>query len=884
MTTNRTYYFLLASFALTLLFLSTAVYIRTFGATSDGLGVEGPRLVGYHAARLGFAVYLAIACYSLGYWTLLGLHWQAGLQGRQAFIVCFFLGASTYGIAFGIFGLLQILTLPVALLSTIPTLFFMRRPLKALTGQVGVFKFSCFISKAKSNSSFTLITFGLVCLACVSVLLFVATRVVFIPNPDTNVWEHYLHYYRIVIEHGSTLPNEVWHHFFNSKGGGLVFLAILLSDVFSVQLVSACMVVAAGVIVFDILSEYCNDGRWPIFGLIVYFAFFFGDVSDGGMFRVHALILGYAAFLFWGWQQLGSLSQAARPPILMSMVVSLAYIGFYQPVAMVVFAPAFVLMTGFRRILGGSSEFRTAIIFCTIIICGSFFTLSVNWLITGLPEVTPMKFFWSIAEKDEVRKVFGTGGIDYLLAVNSGVKTDISFMQRFYSTIHHPRLFNTATFFVSLAFVGRAVLRLSSREPSEKAELFVAEALAFLMPLILLSIFFPSRSVERMGLYSIVFVTMASVIMWERVIGFGLRDLAINTTLNSWWSSRKPISLQFKEFGIFVVMVLGGLTIVAIEIRSLSQYRPTISGFNMAGLSLKGTMEKMGDLQLVSGTNLRAVSEFRELSRFSGALLSLTYNPGYAYFLPGRGFVSEPTYSLIRDPKRLLTETPDAVASYLRENGIEYIIIDLPSQLFTTVAFTTLFDVTNIQRYFEVAYERDDIFVLRLRHKDESPTHEMPNYLLTRLELKRAGILHFPFTKEFEAALTEGGGVLETVEELEISRVRFLDTLREIMFSKMLNQVTLSSSKSLINNLLLAVNSIIMEPEAISRLGSIERRDGSLRRLEESRVRRRWVALVRDAFRNEYVAHLGVSLAFLAEQCDERDPFAIDRPSVAICQ
>jgi hypothetical protein len=38
-------------------------------------------------------------------------------------------------------------------------------------------------------------------------------------NGDT--WEHYLHYYREVLRSGSLGPNELWYHFYFSKGAGL---------------------------------------------------------------------------------------------------------------------------------------------------------------------------------------------------------------------------------------------------------------------------------------------------------------------------------------------------------------------------------------------------------------------------------------------------------------------------------------------------------------------------------------------------------------------------------------------------------------------------------------------------------------------------------------
>ena len=92
----------------TVLFVFISFYIHEFDITVRGFDVAGFPLVAYHVARLGIAACLAIACYSLGYWVLSVLHQQLGLCGRKAFVACFFLGASIYGLAFGILGLFRL--------------------------------------------------------------------------------------------------------------------------------------------------------------------------------------------------------------------------------------------------------------------------------------------------------------------------------------------------------------------------------------------------------------------------------------------------------------------------------------------------------------------------------------------------------------------------------------------------------------------------------------------------------------------------------------------------------------------------------------------------------------------------------------------------------
>jgi hypothetical protein len=871
----------------TVLFLFISFYIRKFDITVRGFDVAGDPLVAYHVARLGFAACLAIACHSLGYWVLSVLRQQLGLRGRKAFVACFFLGASIYGLVFGILGLFQLISGAAALLAVLPALVFARRPLEAVLAAPSFSESAHLDHGGRKDLFLYLVTVGSALLAAVSALLFIATRVIFIPTPDGNVWEHYLHYYRSVLESGSTLPGEVWHHFFASKGGGLIFLSNQLSDVFGAQLVAACMVAAAAVIVFDILSDYCRARAWPFLGLALYFSFFFSDMLTGWNFKVHALILGYAAFLFWGWQQLRSNNLDARRGVLISMCVTLLYIGYYQPVAAIVFAPAFALMTAFRRSAGGRFEIKIAIIFGLIIACGTSFTILLNWVLTGLFDITPIKLLWSIADQEKVRHLFGTGGIDFFLALNNDLDTDKNWIQRIYTTLHFPRLFKSVTLIVGLILFGRAIVRIARRKPLEKPELLLGEIIAFLTPLVLFTVLFPSPSIERMAVYSVVFVILIEILVWRRFVELTVGYLAFNT----WFlpqGVREKIVIAFENVSLLAIALLGGLTIVTTEFRDLSQYRTAVAPFVQADVSLQAAMARMEELLpwLALGTTVKAVSEFRASSGYTGALLSLSYDASYAYFLPGRGVVSEPTYALVDNRKDLLGKDAASVAAYLRERNMQYVALNLSSRLFTTLAFTSIFDVQHIQEYFDIAYADRDFFVLRLRDEAAASKNDMPDYLLTALELKRSGVLRFPFTKAFAAALTQGNRVVMTPDEFDMLKRQFSQSLEEIMHAEMLDRMTFNGSKHFLSTVIAAASTAVNRAEPPILLVPLLSRFGKTEfETPERQIRERLVATVRAEIKKVYLSQLGVpQSAILAQRCDERVPFEPDRPSDAVCR
>ena len=74
------------------------------------------------------------------------------------------------------------------------------------------------------------------------------------PGGSNDYYNHYFYYYVDVIRNGSLMPNEAWYHFFYSKGLGLYFLGMLLSDPLAPQLVTGIFTFAAALAVW-LISE-----------------------------------------------------------------------------------------------------------------------------------------------------------------------------------------------------------------------------------------------------------------------------------------------------------------------------------------------------------------------------------------------------------------------------------------------------------------------------------------------------------------------------------------------------------------------------------------------------------------------------------------------------
>jgi hypothetical protein len=94
------------------------------------------------------------------------------------------------------------------------------------------------------------------------------------PGGGHDYWNHYFPFYVRVVQSGSILPNDVWYHFYQSKGDVLYFLAMLLTDPLAPQLVTAGFVLCAACIVYALLRRISPNGLLPWIGVLLYFAFF----------------------------------------------------------------------------------------------------------------------------------------------------------------------------------------------------------------------------------------------------------------------------------------------------------------------------------------------------------------------------------------------------------------------------------------------------------------------------------------------------------------------------------------------------------------------------------------------------------------------------------
>lgn len=347
------------------------------------------------------------------------------------------------------------------------------------------------------------------------------------PAGGHDYYTHYFQYYKTVIDRGDLWPNEVWYHFYYSKGAGLYFLGMLITDALAPQLVTFCFVIAAAMALYLLLRRISGSALWSLVGVILYVGCYIYtpgpdlNRSHGGwgdFEKLHELSAALIIAVIWatagacehsGRKGL-AWAAAAASATAAATIVSLSIAGFLGAIFVLI-----ILASGIRR------QWRNAALgFGLACVAGATLValLAVNQVMTGLANDQGILFFWQFANLDRLDQWGALSLVIYLHWAITGLVANSVPLSRetvyFLSEALRLELVYPLVGLGLLAVVLSVVLR-RSRLPARNQIMALAAAVAVFCVLAILAGRSQPISFYRYSSFALPVVIAAGVALWQ---------------------------------------------------------------------------------------------------------------------------------------------------------------------------------------------------------------------------------------------------------------------------------------------------------------------------------------------------------------------------------
>ena len=123
------------------------------------------------------------------------------------------------------------------------------------------------------------------------------------PGGSGDYYTHYFYYYLEVLKNHGLAPNDVWYHYYYSKGSGLAFLGMLLTDPEAPALTTFPCVLFAAVAIATLAARMAPGSLWPAAGASIYLLYYllsFNDIGGSEFQKDHEELAALVVLTVWG--------------------------------------------------------------------------------------------------------------------------------------------------------------------------------------------------------------------------------------------------------------------------------------------------------------------------------------------------------------------------------------------------------------------------------------------------------------------------------------------------------------------------------------------------------------------------------------------------------
>jgi hypothetical protein len=382
------------------------VYHRHFATT-------GLLVAAHNLFRILFIVYLFWIVHAVGTWTLRLIAGKAvdGLGTLDGLVLGFFAGTGVCHLVMLALGYLNLYAWPVVVALTLPVVALSYGNVVAAAKRLSLaLQNRDVVARNLGGGAFTWLIAGLAVAAGGALLLVKGMY----PGGGHDYFTHYHYYYEAVIERGGLWPNEVWYHYYYSKGAGLFFLAMLLTDPLAPQLVTFCFMAAAALALFLFLRRLAPGTVWPAAGAVLFLALHIFTPSATSLYRVHGgwgefeklheLIASLVIAILW--MSSGALEQSGRMRLAWWLAAASSIVAAVtiDATIAIVLGSMFALLTIWNAAMRQWAQSFLCVSFGAVAGTMLVLSLGINYLTTGLAHDQGIAVFWTFADVETLSR------------------------------------------------------------------------------------------------------------------------------------------------------------------------------------------------------------------------------------------------------------------------------------------------------------------------------------------------------------------------------------------------------------------------------------------------------------------------------------------------
>ena len=527
---------------------------------------------------------------------------------------------------------------------------------------------------------------------------------------DGDYLTHYGPYYDHVIRSGSLAPNEVWYQYFYSRGAGLFYLAMMITDRTGPLLVSFLHFAAAMLLVYTVIKRASGSSLWAISAAI----FMLGMMAwpNEGFFIKHhcevsAIILSIvcAVVLMTASKRHGALFLIVAGILQTSLLLYSFQAGVYT----LMFIGVYAALSLYRRNLGLMRRYAAILIVAGIV---SVLSMVYNYSVTGLYEITPYRVFLHFWNQEIFSKWVSPYLMFYVSEGSSAEFGTIGISGVFHDVLMYARLFRLEKFFFSWVFwiVSGLVGVLgfwgaSQRTSSGGTWGFELPGMSAVRENILRWVMLPSFIMCLLVFFVYVFIQQSISIL--RLSEFA--SMYVTMFIYSFLIACSSLIPRFAVYRATSVLVPVLLAFAACSWtidhgRGGKVKTPLKFALGMLSANELAPVEKIVSAQY---SRIRAIAG--ENSRIASFNLSADYGP---LFLQYPGIMTEVSCAFGNRWHDIVFGDPDAAKKTLQELGINYFLVDLGSPMFGAFPYSPLFTGQSLATNFRIAWQLGSRFLL----------------------------------------------------------------------------------------------------------------------------------------------------------------------------